>query len=264
MTTWINPTIIEFGGLSIRWYSVMYVVGYVVGSFLLKKLAREKFWPLDESKIDSFVTYLIIGMFFGARIFYVFVYNWDYYSQNLHEFFYVWKGGLSFHGAVIGMTFSCWLFAKKNKVPFYKITDSMAVAGSQGLFWGRMGNFINGELYGRVTDSWVGMVFPGGGPFPRHPSQLYEGFMEGILLFAILFWLRKRTKYYGTISGFFVLFYGIFRFIVEFFREPDAQLGYYFGFLTMGQILCFLMILFSSVFFITAYKLKIKNPLSKK
>lgn len=139
----------------------------------------------------------------------------------------------------------------------------MAVAGAQGLFFGRMGNFINGELFGRVTDSWAGIIFPEGGPFPRHPSQLYEGVLEGIVLFIILFAIHKRQRFYGVCSAAFLAGYGIFRFIVEFFREPDSQLGYYFGFLTMGQILCLLMIPMAWVMLMYAKKLNIKNPLVK-
>jgi phosphatidylglycerol:prolipoprotein diacylglycerol transferase len=173
----------------------------------------------------------------------------------------VWKGGLSFHGAVFGMCMATWIFARKNNLHFFQIADCMAVAGSPGLFFGRMGNFINGELYGRVTDSWAGVVFPGAGVFPRHPSQLYEGFSEGILLFIILFVIHKRERFYGVASSVFLLGYGVFRFVVEFFREPDSQLGYYFGYFTMGQILCFLMIVGSFVMLMYARKVNIKNPL---
>jgi phosphatidylglycerol:prolipoprotein diacylglycerol transferase len=137
----------------------------------------------------------------------------------------------------------------------------MAIAGSPGLFFGRMGNFINGELYGRVTDSWAGVVFPGAGPFPRHPSQLYEGISEGIVLFLILFAIHKRERFYGVCSAAFLLGYGVFRFFVEFFREPDAQLGYYLGYFTMGQILCFAMIIGSYFVLMYAKKINIKNPL---
>ena len=159
------------------------------------------------------------------------------------------------------MCTATWLFARKNGLHFFQIGDCMAVAGSPGLFFGRMGNFINGELYGRVTDSWAGVVFPGGGPFPRHASQVYEGISEGLLLFVILFYIHRRERFYGVVSATFLLGYGIFRFIVEFFREPDAQLGYYLGYFTMGQILCLLMLPASYIMFWYAKKLNIKNPL---
>lgn len=261
---WIDPVIFSVGPLQVRWYGAMYVVGFLVGGALLKYLAKEKFWQAPIEAIDKYVTWLIVGMFLGARTFYVFIYNWDYYSQNFLDVFAVHKGGLSFHGAVVGMCTVTFFFARKHKLHFYHIADCMAVAGSPGLFFGRMGNFINGELYGRVTDSWVGVVFPGGGPFPRHASQLYEGVLEGIVLFVLLFWIHRRQRFYGVVSTFFLIGYGTFRFIVEFFREPDAQLGYYFGYFTMGQILCVLMLPLAFVVFKYAKKLNLPNPLFQK
>jgi phosphatidylglycerol---prolipoprotein diacylglyceryl transferase len=258
---WIDPVIFSLGPLQVRWYGAMYVMGFVLGGAILKYLANKKFWPVSKDEIDKYVTMLIIGMFLGARLFYIFLYNWEYYSVNLMDIFAVWKGGLSFHGAVVGMCLATWIFAKKHKLHFFQIGDCLAIAGTPGLFFGRMGNFINGELYGRVTDSWAGVVFPGAGPFPRHPSQLYEGVLEGIALFLILFAIHRRERFYGVVSSTFLLGYGVFRFIVEFFREPDSQLGYYFGYFTMGQILCFLMILGSFAMLMYAKKLNIKNPL---
>lgn len=253
---WIDPVIFSLGPLQVRWYGAMYVIGFLLGGQILKYLAAKKFWPLPKETIDTYITRLIIGMFLGARLFYVTIYNFDYYSVHPEDIFAVWKGGLSFHGAVFGMCVVTYHFARKNKLHFFHLGDCLAVAGSQGLFFGRMGNFINGELYGRVTDSWVGIIFPSGGPYPRHASQLYEGFLEGIVLFAILFWLHKKQKYYGVVTSVFLLGYGVFRFIVEFFREPDAQLGYYFGVFTMGQFLCLIMIVLS--FFVYRYA-KTKN-----
>ena len=154
----------------------------------------------------------------------------------------MWKGGLSFHGALIGLLVGGLIFAKRNKISWAQVMDNVALSGTPGLFFGRMGNFINGELYGRKTDAAFGMIFKDGGPFPRHPSQLYEGFMEGILLTIILWMMFKRVKHYGYIACMFVVGYGFFRFIVEFFRQPDPQLMYYFGWMTMGQILCSIMI----------------------
>jgi phosphatidylglycerol:prolipoprotein diacylglycerol transferase len=241
----------------------MYVLGFLIGGAILKYLADKKFWPLTKEAIDKYITWLIIGMFIGARIFYVVLYNWDYYSLNLMDIFAVWKGGLSFHGAVVGMTLATYFFARKNKVHFFEIADCMAIAGSPGLLCGRIGNFINGELYGRVTDSWLGVVFPDGGPFPRHASQLYEGLLEGVVLFIILFYAHKRERFYGVVTAGFLLGYGIFRFIVEFFREPDAQLGYYLGYFTMGQLLCLIMVFLSFVVLRIAKKLNIKTPFVK-
>ncbi len=263
MTTssWIDPVIFSLGPLEVRWYGLMYVLGFAVGSFILGRLAKNGFWPLPKEAIDRYVTALIVGMFLGARTFYVFIYNWDYYGNHLDEIFHVWKGGLSFHGALFGMCLATAWFAKRHKVHFFQIADCLAVAGGPGLFFGRMGNFINGELYGRVTDSAVGIVFPGGGPVPRHASQLYEGILEGIVLALILAVLYRRQKHYGVVSTVFLVGYGSFRFIVEFFREPDAQLGYYLGGLTMGQILCFFMLLIAVGIFLWAKRANVPNPL---
>jgi phosphatidylglycerol:prolipoprotein diacylglycerol transferase len=260
MSEWIDPVIFSFGPLQVRWYGAMYVIGFLLGGGILKHLANKKFWPLSKEEIDRYITWLIIGMFIGARSFYVLIYNWDYYSTNLFESFAVWKGGLSFHGAVFGMCLVSYFFARKNRLHFFQIGDCMAVAGTPGLLFGRIGNFINGELYGRVTDSWLGITFPGGGPFPRHASQLYEGFLEGIILFVILFYIHKKQNFYGLVTSVFLLGYGIFRFIVEFFREPDSQLGYYFGYFTMGQFLCLIMMFLSVFVFRKAKKMNIPNP----
>jgi len=174
----------------------------------------------------------------------------------------VWEGGLSFHGAAVGMALVTYLTARKHKLHFFQISDSMTFAGTIGLFFGRMGNFINGELYGRITDSPFGMIFQNGGPYPRHPSQLYEGFSEGIILFFIMMFVLKKQRVYGYASATFVLAYGVFRYFIEFFREPDVQLGYYLGgTTTMGQILCMLMILGSFLLFWYAKKVNLPNPL---
>lgn len=239
----IDPTLFSLGPLHVRWYGLMYVVGFVIANYLLKVLVRKGFFKVTEQKIDSLITHMLICMFIGARFFYVFIYNWDYYSQNLGDLLAVWKGGLSFHGALVGLVVGGIIFARKNNISWLQVLDSVSLAGTPGLFFGRMGNFINGELYGRITDSPVGMIFPDGGPYPRHPSQLYEAFLEGLLLTLILWFIMKKSKTYGVVSACFLIGYGFFRYIVEFFREADAQLGYYFGgTTTMGQILCLLMI----------------------
>ncbi len=238
----LNPVIFGIGPLQVRWYGLMYVVGFIIAGYILKILVRKKFYKITEDKIDSMITTMILCMFVGARLAYVFIYNWDYYSDHLSELLSVWQGGLSFHGALVGLIVGGYIFGKQNGVSLAQVMDNVALAGTQGLFFGRMGNFINGELFGRQTDVAWGIIFKDGGPFPRHPSQLYEAFLEGLLLFAFLWFMQPRVKRYGEISAYFIGGYGVLRFIVEFFREPDTQLGYYFSFLTMGQILCFLMI----------------------
>lgn len=250
----LNPVLLDFGAVQVRWYGLMYVVGFVIAGYLLKKLVAQNFLKVSVEKIDTLVTTMIICMFIGARFAYVFIYNWDYYSQNLLDLLAVWKGGLSFHGALVGLIAGGVIFARQNKRSWMEIMDSIALAGTQGLFFGRLGNFINGELYGRVTNSPVGIIFPEGGPFPRHASQLYEAVLEGIVLMAIVWIVKSRVKIYGIIGACFVGFYGVFRFIVEFFREPDTQLGYYFGYITMGQILCFLMMIAGVGLYIHAKK----------
>lgn len=237
-----DPTIFSLGPLQVRWYGFMYVLGFVIGGQLLKYLAHKKFFAVPVEKAESLVTINLVGMFLGARLTYVFVYNWKYYSEHLSEILAVWHGGLSFHGAIFGMVCASYIFSKKYKLHLLQVLDPSVLVGAQGLFWGRIGNFINGELYGRVTDSAFGMIFPAGGPAPRHPSQLYEAVAEGIIMSLILWGLKQKIKTYGYLTGIFLIGYGIMRFIIEFFREPDVQLGYFFGGVTMGQILCFLMI----------------------
>lgn len=258
-TEWIfDPVLISLGPLQVRWYGIMYVIGYVLGGYLAARLAKKGFFNVPPEKVDSLVTHLIISMFIGARFFYVFIYNWADYSNDLMGIFQVWKGGLSFHGALFGMIIGGYLFGKKNNCSVGEVMDVVALAGSPGLFFGRMGNFINGELYGRVTDSAFGMMFPGAGPYPRHPSQLYEAIFEGLVLASILWFVYKkiRPKVYGVISSVFLMGYAFFRFFIEYFREADAQLGYYFGGnITMGQILCFIMFLVGVAAFFLAKKM---------
>lgn len=225
----------------------------------MKKLSRENFFGVPPEKSDSLLSYTILSMFLGSRFAYVTIYNWDIYKDNLLDAFKVWEGGLSYHGAVFGMAVGGYLFSKRNKIPPLQCWDVMVLSGSIGVFFGRVGNFINGELYGRITSSPLGVVFKatGGGPYPRHPSQLYEAVFEGLVVAALLWLLRKRMNFYGVLTGVYISSYGLVRYFIEFFREPDSQLGYYFGgTTTMGQILCLLMILIGGGFVFTAYKSK--------
>jgi phosphatidylglycerol:prolipoprotein diacylglycerol transferase len=255
-----DPNIFTLGPLQVRWYGMMYVVGFVLANFLLKKLVERGFFKVAKEQIDALITIMFVCMFIGARLAYVFIYNWGYYQNHIGELFAVWKGGLSFHGALAGLLVGGYIFAKKNGISWAQVMDNVALAGAPGLFFGRMGNFINGELYGRVTDSAFGMIFPAGGPYARHPSQLYEGVLEGILLSGILWILLPRVKHYGYLAATFLAGYGVFRYIVEFFREPDAQLGYYFGgTTTMGQILCMIMVLVGVAAMVMAKQKKLEN-----
>ncbi len=258
MTINLDPVIFSLGPLQVRWYGMMYVVAYVIGAYLLRVLSQKELFRLAVDKIESLTTYLILGMFLGARLFYVFVYNYHDFLANPLDLFAVWKGGLSFHGAIIGMALAMILFSRKHQLSPIHLFDAVVTVGAQGLFFGRIGNFINGELYGRPTELPWGMIFQSGGPFPRHPSQLYEALSEGLILFAILWLGRKRLAIPGVQTAIFLMGYGVMRFIVEFFREADSQMGYYFGgIFTMGQILCFLMILAGAAFL--AYSLRLTN-----
>ena len=259
-----NPVFLAMGPIHLRWYGLMYVIGFLIGGKILKFLVKRGFFQVREKGVDSLITYLLIGMFLGARLSYVFIYNWSYYQNHIVEVLFVWQGGLSFHGAVIGMVLGAWVFARKHKIPLIQVTDSMALAGSQGLFFGRLGNFINGELYGRITESPLGMIFSTGGPYPRHPSQLYEGIMEGIVLSFVLWMLFKRVKIYGILTMMFLIGYGVFRFTIEFFRQPDSELGFYFHWMTMGQILCSLMVFIGGWGLWKVRKLSVKIPFLKK
>lgn len=245
----IDPVIFEWGPIAVRWYGLMYVLGYAAAIFLMRREIRAGRLPLTVQLLDSLIFYIIVGMFIGARTFYVFIYNWDHYSENMSEILQFWRGGLSFHGALVGIMISTYIFCRQNKKSFFQISDHMALVVPVGLFLGRIGNFINGELYGRVTTSPLGVVFPGAGPLPRHPSQLYQGVSEGLLMFAVLRFLRwkevssGKSRPHGTYGAIFIIGYGIIRFCVEFLREPDEQLGFFLGWITMGQILCLLMVL---------------------
>lgn len=244
----IDPIIFTIGpipfidlSLPIRWYSLMYVIGLVTVYYYFKYSSQKGTLKATTEQIDNILAVGMIGMILGARIIYVTVYNWDQYAAHPLSMFAVWQGGLSFHGALLGICIGIYLYAKKAGLSFFRITDHISVVGPIGLFFGRIGNFINGELYGRVTDSPFGMIFPGGGPNPRHPSQLYESLSEGLLLLIIINLIRRKNPKIGVLSGTFVMGYGLIRFVIEFFREPDAQLGFIFGPFSMGQILCSIM-----------------------
>lgn len=242
----LDPVIFSIGPLAIRWYSVAYIIGILFALFWLKKSNdREKF--LSESAYDNWLTWAILSIILGGRLGYVLFYNLPYFIENPLEIFAFWHGGMSFHGGLLGAIFGMWLFARHYKIDFLQLTDNLSIAAPIGLFCGRIANFINMELYGRVTGSDFGVIFPTGGPLPRHPSQLYEAFLEGIVLFIILISLKHFTKisqFKGKLSGVFLIFYGSFRAFVEIFREPDEQIGFLFDYLTLGQILSLPLVLF--------------------
>ncbi|MCX5872552.1 MAG: prolipoprotein diacylglyceryl transferase [Deltaproteobacteria bacterium] len=237
-----DPVILKLGPLEFRWYGLMYLVAFGVAYLIIKKELIRKNGPIPVEAAGDLLFYLILGLLLGARIGYVLFYNLPVYLEQPKEIFAVWHGGMSFHGGLIGMIMFGLIFSIRCKAPFWELADIGALAAPMGLMLGRIGNFINGELFGRPTNLPWGMIFPGAGDVPRHPSQIYEAILEGPILFLILWILRTRVKRPGSILAIFLMIYGLFRFIAEFFREPDPQLGFIFSGLTMGQILCLVMI----------------------
>jgi phosphatidylglycerol:prolipoprotein diacylglycerol transferase len=257
----LSPIAFSVGPIAVRWYGIMYFLGYALGVYLARRRIRLGLLPLSNAQLDSLVGYLVVGMLVGARVIYALVYEPGHYLSSPAEFLRVWHGGLSFHGAVIGMTLACVLFARRNHVPVLAVTDTMALAGTPGLAFGRLGNFINGELFGRVTNVPWAMIFPGDPlRLPRHPSQLYEALAEGVLLSLLLWSLDRRARKGGwsrpgLLSAAFLVGYGALRFGLEFTRQPDAQLGLVVGSFSAGQLLCALMIVSGLVWLTVIYRL---------
>jgi len=249
----IPPDLIRIGPFRVRWYGIMYLVGYAVGIAIARGRRRRGLVPFDDQAIDALVGYLVVGMLLGARLVYVFVYDPVHFAADPWDAIAIWHGGLSFHGAVLGMLAATLLFARRRHVPFATVADTLALAGTPGLFFGRLGNFINGELYGRPTHVPWAMIFPTDPQqVPRHPSQLYEAVCEGLILYLVLRTLERRAvsgQWYrpGLLAGVFLIGYGILRFLIEFTRQPDVQLGLVLGPFSMGQLLCALMILAGAV-----------------
>ena len=243
----IDPVIFAIGPLQVRWYGLMYVLGFAATLILVKHQIKKFGFRELDLHFENLNLVLIISLVLGGRLGYVLFYNFPYYLRHPGEIIATWQGGMSFHGGMLGLIIGCVLFCWKKKLDFWRTADIYVVTIPIGLGLGRIGNFINGELYGRVTDVPWGMVFPGGGPLPRHPSQLYEAFLEGFVLFVILWFLKEKQKPpaswpSGSMMALCMILYGIFRIFVEFFREPDAQLGFIAMGMTMGQLLSSLMI----------------------
>ena len=238
-----DPVALEFFSFEIRWYSLSYIVGILLGWILGKK-----FFIINQEikkKFDDYITYLILGVIIGGRIGYVLFYDLEYFSKNLIDVLKIWQGGMSFHGGLIGVIAVSTWFAKKNNQNPFEYLDVVSLVAPIGIFFGRISNFINSELYGVETNFLWGVKFVKIDELYRHPSQLYEAFFEGLVLFLILLYFRKKRflKSPGLISGIFLFFYSIFRFVIEFVRVPDEQLGYLFLNLTMGQIISFIFLL---------------------
>ena len=236
----IDPVAIEIGPLAIRWYALAYVVGILVGWQYMKNVARLPPNRVSPAMVDDLILWITLGIILGGRLGYTLFYKPGYYLDHPLEILALWQGGMSFHGGLVGVCLSIWLYARAKKIDWRALGDVVVTAVPIGLFLGRLANFVNAELYGRPSDVPWAMVFPRGGPEPRHPSQLYEAFLEGAVLFAILWYAAYRTRALhrpGYIGGLFLVGYGLARTIGEMFREPDAHLGFLLSGITMGQLL---------------------------
>ncbi len=251
----IDPIALSLGPVKIHWYGIMYLIGFAAVWFIGQKRAEQPWSPIKPEAIEDLVTYGAFGVILGGRIGYILFYNFAGFLDNPLVLIKIWQGGMSFHGGMLGVFIAMWLFAKKQQCSMLQLTDIIAPLAPIGLGAGRIGNFINSELWGRPTDVPWAMVFPNGGPLARHPSQLYEAFLEGVVLFVILWVYSSKPRPTMATTGMALFFYGCFRFFVEFFRMPDAQLGFMaLDWVTMGQILSTPMILIGAGLLYFAYK----------
>ncbi len=262
----IDPIALQLGPLAIRWYGVMYFVGIFVGWWLLVRRAKSDISVMTRPQVDDLVFYMTLGIILGARIGYVFFYNLEYLATDPLWLFRVWEGGMSFHGGLLGTIVAIWIFTRRYNIHIADVMDFAAPVVPIGLGAGRIGNFIGQELWGRPTDLPWAMVFPADVlQLPRHPSQLYEMLLEGVVLFIILFvWLSRRPRPRWMICGSFIFLYGVFRFLVEFAREPDSHIGFdIIGVITRGQLLCLPMIIIGAVALFYAWRNPTYAPASR-
>ena len=247
----IDPVAINFFIFEIRWYSLAYIFGILLGWYYAKKIIsklksnNDSFQILNSKDFDDLIPYLILGIILGGRLGYVFIYNLEYYLENLTKIFFIWEGGMSFHGGLIGVILATFIFSKKKNTNAFYFLDIISIITPIGLFLGRIANFINAELYGKATDVPWGIIFSNVDNVARHPSQIYEAFLEGLLLFLLLnfFAFKKKLIFkHGLVSAIFLIFYSLFRILSEFFREPDFQIGYLYLGSTMGQVLSLIML----------------------
>jgi phosphatidylglycerol---prolipoprotein diacylglyceryl transferase len=265
-----DPIAIAIGPIAIRWYALAYICGIVLGWIYARAMIKnEKLWdgpaPITLTQLDDFILWVTLGIIVGGRTGYVLFYNLPFFVQHPAEVFELWKGGMSFHGGFLGCVVAVMWFARRNHVPILSLGDMTTAVAPIGLFLGRLANFINSELWGRPADPslpWA-MVFPNGGPLPRHPSQLYEAGLEGIVLFTILAVMIRMgaLKRPGLVLGSFILIYGVARIIGEHFREPDPQLGFLWGGLTMGMLLSVPMVIIGIIMVVMAWRRRAPQPL---
>ena len=239
-----DPFVINFGGFGIRWYALAYIAGLLGGYWILRREANRPNAPMRPEAVDSLLNHVIIGVIIGGRLGYVSFYNPAFFASNPLEILMVWQGGMSFHGGLAGVTIAMWIFARKQGVPVLAASDRVAMVTPIGLLLGRLSNFINAELYGRVTSVPWGMVFPGSDGLPRHPSQLYEAGPEGLVLGAVMLfgWRRRWLESNGRMTAILLIGYGLSRFLIEYVRQPDPQIGILMSLMTMGQLLCLPML----------------------
>jgi phosphatidylglycerol---prolipoprotein diacylglyceryl transferase len=244
-----DPVAFQIISFEVRWYSLAYITGIIIGWSLCKKILIKK--SNINEKFDDYITYLIIGIIVGGRLGYIVFYNFNYYLHNVSDIFKIWQGGMSFHGGLLGVIIASIIFAKKNNQDPFEYMDLVSLVSPIGIFFGRLANFINSELYGTTTNVPWSVTFVKIDNLSRHPSQLYEAVLEGIILFLILMYFRKKNYLIkpGVISGLFLIFYSLFRFFVEFYRVPDEQLGYLIFKLSMGQIISLIFVLIGSILF---------------
>ena len=257
-----NTFAVQFGGFGIRWYAVAYLVGLLAGWYLLRREADHKQSPLHPQTVDVLINYVLFGVIIGGRLGYILFYNSGYYLAHPLAMLRIWEGGMAFHGALLGVAIAVLIMAKRHRVPFFVLTDRIALVVPIGLFFGRLSNFINGELYGRVTALAWAMVFPNSDGQPRHPSQLYEAGLEGLLLGVIMvvLWRRGWLQQDGRLTGVLLAGYGVARSMIEFVREPDAQIGLLLDIVSMGQLLSVPMIIFG-VYLIKRKPALLSSPL---
>ena len=253
----INPVAFHLGPIAVHWYGLMYLIGFI-GAWLLALYRSNRpnsGWRSDQ--VADLIFYSALGVIIGGRVGYMLFYNFSTLLHNPMSLFQVWQGGMSFHGGMLGVGIATWLYSYSQGRNWFDVVDFVAPLVPIGLAAGRLGNFINGELWGRVTTLPWGIVFPEGGPLPRHPSQLYEFFLEGVLLFIILWIFSAKPRPRFAVTALFLFFYGLFRFCVEFFRQPDLPIGFVaYGWLTEGQLLSFPMILVGLIAFVWVYHKK--------
>lgn len=257
----IDPVFLHIGPLQFRWYGLMYVISFIFTYWFLRTESRRKKLPLGPDDISDLVFFGAMGVVLGGRLGYILFYNLSFYLNNPLRVFAVWEGGMSFHGGLLGVCTAIFFYARRKKQSFLSLMDMLAQCTPVGLGLGRLGNFINAELYGRQTDVPWGIVFPNAGSVPRHPSQLYEAFLEGFVLFFLVRIAARKSKTNGIASWTLVAGYGLFRFIVEFFREPDSQLGTLVGGLSMGQLLSFPMFLLGTIVVYTLFRRQQRSTL---